>query len=79
MARGWESKSVESQREDAQDLSDSNRLSREELEFQGKRKSLERSLGRVESDLRTTTSEARRVSLRYAKEHLEQELRKLTS
>lgn len=79
MARGWESKSVESQREDAQDLSDSNRLSREELEFQGKRKSLERSLGRVESDMKATTSEARRESLRHAKEHLEEELRKLKS
>lgn len=77
MARGWESKSVESQREDAQDLSDVNRLSREELEFEGKKKSLERSLGRVERDMRETKSETRRDSLQRAKEHLEQELRKL--
>ncbi len=77
MARGWESKSVESQREDAQDLSDESRLSREELANQAERISIERSLKRVTREMNETRSDARRESLRLAKEHLESELKKL--
>lgn len=79
MARGWESKSVESQREDAQDLSDESRLSREELAAKSERISVERSLRRVEREMKETSSDARRESLRLAKEHLENELKKLGS
>lgn len=77
MARGWESKSVESQREDAQDLSDESRLSREELAHQAEKMSLERSLRRVVREMNETRSDVRRESLRLAKEHLEKELKKL--
>ena len=78
MARGWESKSVESQKEDAKtDHNPNAPLSREEVEIATQRRSLERSRTRVERELAATQSELRRKSLRLALEHLDGELEKL--
>src|ERR1700736_3461051 len=69
MARGWESKSVESQQTD-------DPLVREEP-VDGQRHSLEMSRRRIVSELAATKSEARRASLEAALKHLDAELAKL--
>lgn len=78
MARGWESKSVESQREDAAARSEGGTaLTPEERAIQQKRQGLELSRRRVLNDLAATSSELRRASLEQALAHIEEEIRKL--
>lgn len=78
MARGWESKSVESQKEDADKASDWGKVtSPEERERRRKRESLELSRRRVLQEIETTRSEARRVSLEQALDFLDGEIEKL--
>lgn len=77
MARGWESKSVESQIEDAgrQDRGES--LTPEQREIRRKREGLELSRRRVLQEIETTRSDLRRASLEQALAFLDEEIRKL--
>jgi hypothetical protein len=78
MARGWESKSVESQIEDASSRSDRNEtLTREQREIRQKREGLELSRRRVLQELEATRSEIRRASLEQALAFLDGEIEKL--
>jgi hypothetical protein len=78
MARGWESKSVESQIEDKQETWSRNHVvSREELEVTRKRESLESSRRGLLKELESTKSDRLRGSLQAALKYLEDELRKL--
>ena len=76
MARGWESKSVESQIEDAGSAARGPREkpSAEEVERTRKRESLEMSRRRVLNELQTATSPVHRSALENALRHLEAEL-----
>lgn len=77
MARGWESKSVESQ-QDAESRPDRGRsFTAEEREVQQKRSGLELSRRRVLQEIETTRSAVRRASLEQALAFLDEELRKL--
>jgi hypothetical protein len=79
MARGWESKSVESQIEDAEARSQRGKaLSPEEREIKRKREGLELSRRRVLQDLAATRSAVRRVSLEHALAFLDEEIGKLS-
>lgn len=78
MARGWESKGVESQIEDRQQQS--KRMpapDHEAIERDQKRKSLETSRRRVQRELATAHSETHRTALRNALAFLDEELKKL--
>lgn len=78
MARGWESKSVESQIEDAGARADRGvSLTAEERERKQKREGLELSRRRVLTEIEETRSEVRRASLTQALAHLDEEIRKL--
>ncbi len=78
MARGWESKSVESQMADSREARQSHDdQAREELEKSRKRESLESSRRGVMRELQATKSELRRRSLEAALAHLDGELAKL--
>lgn len=78
MARGWESKSVESQIEDAGSRADRREiLTREQREIRQKREGLELSRRRVLQEMETTRSEVRRASLEQALAFLDEEIRKL--
>lgn len=77
MARGWESKSVESQIEDADRSDPGQALTPEQREMQQKRASLEMSRRRVLQEIETTRSGVRRTSLEQALAHLDAELAKL--
>jgi hypothetical protein len=79
MARGWESKSVESQIEDRRNAGNSSqqRASREEIERQHKRMSLEMSRRQVARDLDGARSDVHRTALQHALRHLDDELNKL--
>ena len=75
MARGWESKSVESQREDAASREDSGaRLSAEEREADSKRRGLELSRRRVAHELETARSDVHRTALENALHFLDEEI-----
>ena len=75
MARGWESKSVESQIEGADKSVDRGAaLSPEERQRRQKLASLELSRRRVLQEIETTRSEARRTSLEHALAFLNQEI-----
>ena len=76
MARGWESKSVESQQDDARP-DRSQPLTPEQREILRKRESLEMSRRRVLQDIAAARSEVRRASLEQALAFLEEEIRKL--
>ena len=80
MARGWESKSVESQIEDKREAVAGRHRSghSEELEKARKRESIEASRRRVERELESSRSDVHRAALRNALEHLDAELRRLT-
>ena len=81
MARGFESKSVQDQQSqeiERADLRSKPRRDPQEIERDKKRESLELSRSRVLHDLETTTSEARRISLRAALAHLDAEMAKLS-
>lgn len=78
MARGWESKSVESQIEDAGSRADRREtLTREQREARQKLQGLELSRRRVLQELETTRSEVRRASLEQALAFLDEEIAKL--
>ena len=75
MARGWESKSVESQIESADKSVDQGApLSPEERQRRQKLASLELSRRRVQQEIETTRSEVRRASLEHALSFLNQEI-----
>lgn len=77
MARGWESKSVESQREDAAPVRERREApSREERERQARRNSLELSRQRVLRELATAQSSAHKAALENGLSYLEAELKK---
>lgn len=78
MARGWESKSVESQIEDAGSRADRREtLTREQREARQKLQGLELSRRRILQEMETTRSEARRASLEQALAFLDGEIGKL--
>lgn len=78
MARGWESKSVESQ-QDADSRADRGRLlTPEQKEIKKKREGLELSRRHVLQELETTRSAARRASLEQALSFLDEEIGRLT-
>lgn len=80
MARGFESKSVQEQWQDAEaaaELKHKPKREPQEIERDKKRESLELSRRRVVHDLETTTSETRKSSLRAALTHLDGELAKI--
>ena len=79
MARGFESKSVESQQSEHFERSErgGERGSREEIERRGKRESLEMSRRRVQNELAASHSEVHRTALQNALRYLDDELAKL--
>ena len=78
MARGWESKSVESQIESADSGSDRGEpLTPEQRQLKHKREGLEMSRRRVLQELEATRSAVRRASLEQALAFLDQQLAEL--
>ena len=80
VARGWESKDVESQLDDAaQKAADRARspATAEERQRAARRRTVEMSLARVRNELKVTTAAARRAALESALEQLEAELARL--
>jgi hypothetical protein len=77
MARGWESKSVESQIEDAGRQDRGELLTPEQREIRRKRDSLELSRRRVQQEIEATRSDLRRTSLEQALAFLDEEIEKL--
>ncbi len=80
MARGFESKSVQEQWQDAEaarELRKKQKKSAEQVEVEKKREGLELSRRRIVRELEEARSEARRRQLRAALEHLDGELGKL--
>lgn len=77
MARGWESKSVESQQSEPSPAEGKRRVDAEELERARKRGGLELSRGRVVRELETARSDVHRTALQNALKFLDDELAKL--
>jgi len=81
MARGFESKAVDSNRQDAEDEREarrrSPRLDTHEVELRQKREGLELSRRRIVTELEAATNDRRRESLRAALAHLDNELAKV--
>jgi len=77
MARGWESKSVESQQSEPEKTSGKRRLTAEEQAREAKRASLELSRARVTRELESARSDVRRAALENALKYLDEELAKL--
>jgi hypothetical protein len=77
MARGWESKSVESQMEDGLREGRSSAQQMEELELRRKRESLELSRRNVEHDLERARNDTHRSALQHALSFIDGELKKL--
>lgn len=77
MARGWESKSVESQQHEVPGRSARYRESADEIERRQKRESLELSRGRVSRELEAARTPVHRAALENALRFLEEELRKV--
>ncbi len=78
MARGWESKSVESQIDDAASRADRGEaLTPEQREIRSKRASLDLSRRRVLQELQTTRAAVRRAALEQALVFLDEEISKL--
>ncbi|HEX9983018.1 MAG TPA: hypothetical protein VGF69_07130 [Thermoanaerobaculia bacterium] len=77
MARGWESKSVESQIADRNERPQKReKWSSEQMDTARKRESLELSRTRIQRELAETSSPARRKALEAALAHLDDELRR---
>lgn len=79
MARGFESKSVQSQWQDAEDAREARKRrpeDRDTVERRKQRESLELSRRRVARELAETKSDRRRVQLQAALAHLDAELKK---
>ncbi len=78
MARGWESKSVESQIEDKRSAGESkSERTREDIEHERKRESLESSRRGVARELENSRSPVHRAALEQALKHLDDELARL--
>jgi hypothetical protein len=77
MARGWESKSVESQQTEAEPSQVRRRPTAEEQEQAKKRESLELSRSRVRRELETARPGVHRTALENALEFLDEEIAKL--
>lgn len=77
MARGWESKSVESQQDTASRADRGAKLTPEQRQAWRKRQSLELSRRRVLAEIETTPSPARRSALEQALASLDEEIGKL--
>ena len=77
MARGFESKSVESQQAEVFERGTRERESPQEIERRAKRESLEMSRRRVEGELKAARSDVHRTALENALRFLDEELRKL--
>ncbi|MGZ5433979.1 MAG: hypothetical protein ACXW5U_03070 [Thermoanaerobaculia bacterium] len=77
MARGWESKSVESQQSEALGRGPRRKESAEEIEQRRKRESLELSRSRVKRELETARSPVHRTALENALRFLDDELEKI--
>jgi hypothetical protein len=79
MARGWESKSVESQMEERSAPRErASERTREDLERDSKRHGIEMSRQRIERELKAARSDTHRAALENALAHLDSELRKLS-
>lgn len=79
MARGWESKSVESQIADAAGSADKRAYeSAQQREISSRRESLELSRRRVTRELESSQSAVHRAALQNALSFLNDEIRKLT-
>ncbi|HEU4887155.1 MAG TPA: hypothetical protein VFV49_04660 [Thermoanaerobaculia bacterium] len=76
MARGWESKSVESQQSEPEPAQ-TKRLTAEQLERARKREGLELSRSRITRELETATSQVHRTALQNALKFLDEEIAKL--
>ena len=76
MARGWESKSVESQQSD-DEPSGKAAQDAEDLQRRSKRESLEMSRRRIARELESATSAVHRTALENALKFLDDELTKL--
>ena len=76
MARGWESKSVESQQSEPESSKGKRQLTAEELERARKREGLELSRGRILRELETARSDVHRAALENALKFLDEELAK---
>lgn len=77
MSRGWESKSVESQMEEAASRRETARqtpVTADQIRLRSERQSLELSRTRVLRDLESTIHARRREQLQAALQHLEQKL-----
>ena len=79
MARGWESKSVESQQSEPDPAQGKRRLTAEELERARKREGLELQRARVARELETARSDVHRTALQNALTFLDGEIAKLSS
>ena len=77
MARGWESKSVESQQSETEPVGAKRHLTAEERERAAKRESLESSRRRVARELESATSAVHRTALENALRYLDEELKAL--
>lgn len=77
MARGWESKAVESQMEDGGRRESRDRHDRGDVEQRRKRESLDLSRRGVARDLETARTETHRAALRNALNFIDDELKKL--
>jgi hypothetical protein len=81
VARGFESKAVDSHRQDVEDEREARRsgkrLDVHEIERRQKREGLELSRRRIATELDAATNDRRRESLRAALAHLDNELAKL--
>lgn len=81
MARGWESKDVESQVEEKKSMSASSGKgpkSPEEIQREQERRDLQLSRTRIVNDLQTATHPNHRKSLEAALAHLDQQIAKLS-
>jgi len=81
MARGWESKDVESQVEEKKTMSSASAKgpkSPEEIRREQERRDLQLSRTRIVNDLQTATHPNHRKSLEAALEHLDQKIAKLS-
>jgi hypothetical protein len=79
MARGWESKSVESQQDADRAAHPAAERKAEDRQREARQRGLELSRTRVQQQLREATAPARRASLEAALAHLEGELQRLAS
>ena len=78
MARGWESKSVESQIEDRRSARESkDTRSRDDIDRERKRESLESTRRGVARELENSRSPVHRATLQQALRHLDDELAKI--